>query len=115
MALLVGGTLAVLFLDAPWSYVVIALLLGFEYFEFRIWRWAMRQRPVGGIEGLVGSWGTLIAGDRVRIAGTSYPARAADASVGDDVIVARVEGMTLVVRRPDRSRYDVPEERPRQA
>lgn len=115
MALLVGGTLAVLFLDAPWSFVVIALLAGVEIFEFRIWRWAMRQRPAGGIEGLVGTWGTLIAGDRVRIAGTTYPARGADASAGDEVIVDRVEGMTLVVRKPDRSRYDVPDERPRQA
>lgn len=105
MALLIGGTLAVLFLDVPWSYVVIALLIGVEFFEFRIWRWAMRQRPAGGIEGLVGTWGTLIAGDRVRIAGTTYPARAGEAAVGDEVIVDRVEGMTLVVRKPDRPRY----------
>ena len=98
MALLVGGTLAVLFLDAPWSYVVIALLVGVEVFEFRIWRWAMRQRPVGGIEGLVGQRGTLIAGDRVRIAGTTYPARSGEGAVGDAVVVARVEGMTLIVR-----------------
>ena len=115
MALLVGGALALYFLDAPWSFVVIALLAGFEFFEFRIWRWAMRQRPAGGIEGLVGTWGTLIPGDRVRIAGTTYPARVADAAVGDEVIVDRVEGMTLVVRKPERSRYDVPEERPRHA
>ncbi len=105
MALLVGGTLALLFLDAPWSIVVVALLAGLEVFELRIWRWAMRQRPSGGIEGLVGSWGTVIAGDRVRIAGTTYPARAAGAVMGDEVIVERVEGMTLVVKKPDRPRY----------
>ena len=106
MALLVGGTLAVLFLDAPWSYVVIALLVGVEIFEFRIWRWAMRQRPIGGIEGLVGRRGTLIAGDRVRIAGTTYAARAPGAGVGDEVIVDRVDGMTLIVRKQDRPRYE---------
>ncbi len=105
MALLIGGTLAVLFLDAPWSFVVIALLVGLEFFEFRIWRWAMRQRPAGGIEGLVGTWGTLIAGDRVRIAGTTYPARAREATVGDQVVVDRVEGMTLVVSKPAWPRY----------
>ena len=113
MALLIGGTLAVLFLDAPWSVVVIGLLVGLEFFEFRIWRWAMRQRPAGGIEGLVGSWGTLIAGDRVRIAGTTYPARSLGTTVGEEVIVDRVEGMTLVVRKPDRPRYE--EVSPRQA
>lgn len=105
MALLVGGTLAVVFLDAPLSYVVIALLAGVEVFEFRIWRWAVRQRPVGGTEGLVGKWGTLIAGDRVRIDGTTYPARSSGAQAGDEVIVDGVEGMTLVVTKPDVPRY----------
>lgn len=108
MALLVGGTLALIFLDLPWSAVVIALLAGVEVFELRIWRWAMRQRPVGGIEGLVGQWGTLIEGDRVRIQGTTYAARAVGAGVGEDVIVDRVDGMTLVVRKGDRPRYEMP-------
>ena len=105
MALLIGGTLAVLFLDAPWSYVVIALLAALEFVEFRIWRWAMRQRPAGGIEGLVGTRGTLVEGSRVRIAGTTYPARSGEAAVGDEVVVDRVEGMTLVVSRPAGPRY----------
>lgn len=99
MALLIGGTLALIFLDLPWALVVIGLLAGVEVFEFRLWRWAVRQRPVGGAEGLVGERGTLIAKDRVRIHGTSYPARAADAEPGDEVIVERTEGMTLVVTR----------------
>ncbi|MGH2711195.1 MAG: NfeD family protein [Actinomycetota bacterium] len=103
MALLVGGTLALILLDLPWSAVVIALLAGFEYFEFRIWRWAVRQRPQGGTEGLVGSTGKLIAPGRVRIAGTTYPARATDAELGDDVIVEQTEGMTLIVRSAERS------------
>lgn len=101
MLLLIGGTLAVMFLDLPWALVVIALLAGVEVFEFRLWRWAVRQRPYGGIEGLVGRRGTLIANDRVRIHGTSYPARGVDASPGDAVIVERTEGMTLVVRRAE--------------
>ena len=105
MALLIGGTLALIFLDVPWSIVVIALLVGVEVFELRIWRWAMRQRPAGGTEGLVGQWGTLIDGDRVRIQGTTYAARSAQAAVGDEVLVERVDGMTLVVRKPDRARY----------
>lgn len=103
MLLLIGGTLAVIFLDLPWSLVVIALLAAVEVFEFRLWRWAVRQRPLGGTEGLVGQRGTLIAADRVRIHGTSYPARGADTHPGDEVIVERTEGMTLVVRRSGES------------
>lgn len=97
MALLVGGTLAIIFLDPPWSIVVIVLLVGVEVFEFRLWRWAVRQRAVGGTEGLIGQRGTLIAGDRVRIHGTTYPARAVGVHPGDDVVVEATEGMTLIV------------------
>jgi membrane protein implicated in regulation of membrane protease activity len=98
VALLIGGTLAVIFLDLPWALVVIALLAGVEVFEFRMWRWAVRQRPLSGAEGIVGERGTLLAGDRVRIRGTTYPARAVDAQPGDEVLVERAEGMTLIVR-----------------
>ena len=99
MLLLVGGTLAVLFLDLPWSVVVIVLLAGVELFELRLWRWAARQRLRAGTEGIVGERGRLIAGDRVRIRGTSYRARVLDGDPGDEVVVERTEGMTLVVRR----------------
>jgi membrane protein implicated in regulation of membrane protease activity len=99
VALLIGGTLALVFLDLPWSAVVIALLVGFEYFEFRIWRWAVKRRPLSGAEGLVGQKGTLLAGNRVRIAGSTYPARlTAGAEPGSAVIIEQTEGMTLVVR-----------------
>ena len=99
MALLIGGTLALVFLDLPWSAIVIALLAGVEVFEFRIWRWAVRQRPQSGIESLVGKRGVLTAGNRVRIQATTYPAKSLDARPGDDVTVDRVDGMTLVVSR----------------
>ena len=99
MALLVGGTLALYFLDPPWSILVIALLVGVEVFEFRVWRWALRQRPRGGTEGTVGEVGVLTDEGRVRIRGTSYSARVLDGDPGDRVRVESVEGMTLVVRR----------------
>jgi membrane protein implicated in regulation of membrane protease activity len=79
--------------------VAIALLAGVEVFEFRLWRWAVRQRAVGGTEGLVGQRGTLIAGERVRIHGTTYQAGSVDAEPGDDVVVERTDGMRLVVRK----------------
>lgn len=99
MALLIGGTLAYVFLPFPWWLVVIVLLAGVEFFEFRLWRWAVRQRPRAGIEGIVGERGVLTPDGRVRIRGSSYSARALEGSTGDPVIVERVEGMTLVVRK----------------
>lgn len=99
MALLIGGSLALLFLDLPWSAVVIAALVGVEVFEFRVWRWAVRQRPRAGAEGLVGEVGVLGDGGRVRIRGSSYPARVVEGESGDRVRVEDVDGMTLVVRK----------------
>ncbi len=43
MSLIVGGTLALIFLDPPWSVVVIAVLAGVEVAELFLWRWAWRQ------------------------------------------------------------------------
>lgn len=98
MSLLIGGTLALFFLDAPWSILVIVLLAGVEVGELFLWRWAWRRRPLSGVEALVGQRGKLLEGNRLRIAGTTYPARAKDASPGDEVIVEKTEGMTLIVR-----------------
>jgi membrane protein implicated in regulation of membrane protease activity len=99
MALLIGGILAILFLDLPWSAVVIGLLVAVEVFEFRVWRWALRQRPRAGTEGIVGERGVLSETGRVRIRGTTYPARVLEGRPGDPVMVEGVEGMILVVRR----------------
>jgi membrane protein implicated in regulation of membrane protease activity len=99
VALLIGGTLAILFLDLPWSAVVILVLVGVEVFELQIWRWALRQRPRAGTEGMVGERGILVSGDRVRIRGSSYPARVLDGEPGDEVTVVATDGMTLIVRR----------------
>lgn len=101
MALLIGGTLAYLFLPFPWWLVVVVLLAGVEIVEARIWLWAIRERPRSGTEALVGRRGTLIGAGRVRIQGTSYRARVDGASEGDEVVVEDVDGMTLVVRRAD--------------
>ncbi len=98
MSLLIGGALALTFLDPPWSIVVISGLVAVEVGELFLWRWAWRQRPRSGTEAIVGETGVLSSERRVRIRGTSYPARVLDGRPGDRVRVEAVEGMTLVVR-----------------
>jgi membrane protein implicated in regulation of membrane protease activity len=99
VALLIGGTLAYVFLPFPWWLVVVVMLAGLEFFEFRLWRWAVRQRPRAGIEGIVGERGILSSDGRVRIRGSSYSARVLEGATGEPVIVEKVEGMILVVRK----------------
>jgi membrane protein implicated in regulation of membrane protease activity len=99
VALLIGGTLAVLFVPFPWWMAIVAALASFEFIEFRIWRWAVRERPRSNTEALVGRVGELTSEGRVRIHGTSYQARVVDGEPGDRVRVEEVDGMTLVVRR----------------
>jgi membrane protein implicated in regulation of membrane protease activity len=105
MSLLIGGTLALLFLPTPWAIAVIVALAAFEVVEVAFWLWLRRQRPRSGHEALVGRHGILIEGERVRIGGTTYPGRVLEGEPGDTVVVEEVEGMTLVVRR-DEPRYE---------
>ncbi|HEX2031757.1 MAG TPA: NfeD family protein [Actinomycetota bacterium] len=99
MALLIGGTLAYLFVPFPWWVLVVVALAGVEIFEVQLWLRLRRVAPRSGHEALVGQAGVLTEAGRVRIAGTSYPARVVDGRPGERVIVEEVDGMTLVVRR----------------
>ena len=99
MLLIIGGTLAYLFLPLPWNIVVIGVLLAKEIIEISLWVWMRKRRPASGTEALVGRHGELIQAGRVRIAGTSYPARVLEGEPGDRVVVESVDGMTLSVRR----------------
>jgi membrane protein implicated in regulation of membrane protease activity len=96
--LLIGGTLAYLFVPWPWWLVVVVVLAGVEVFEVSLWLSLRRRRPLSGHESLVGERGVLAGPSRVRLRGTTYPARAVQGAVGDRVEVIAVEGMTLVVR-----------------
>lgn len=99
MLLLIGGTLAYLFVPFPWWLVIVVVLAGVEVLEARLWLWAFRRRPMAGTQGMVGERGILMGPDRVRIRGTSYTARVEGGAPGDEVVVEEVDGMTLVVRR----------------
>jgi membrane protein implicated in regulation of membrane protease activity len=101
VALLIGGTLAIIFVPFPWWIPIVVVLAGVELFELRLWIWAMRERPRSGTEALVGQRGLLTDAGRVRIGGTSYRAIVKEGEPGDSVVVDRVDGMTLVVRRTE--------------
>jgi membrane protein implicated in regulation of membrane protease activity len=101
VSLLIGGTLAYFFLPFQWFVVAVVVLAGVEVFEIWLWLSLRRRKPLFGHEGLVGAAGTLSAADRVRVQGTTYPARVLDGEPGDPVVVEGVEGMRLVVRRAD--------------
>lgn len=102
MALLIGGTLAYLFLPFPWWVVVVVGLVAFEGLEVWFWLWLRKQRPRSGHEAMIGERGVLARPDRVRIRGTTYPARVrGDLRPGDPVQVEELDGMTLVVRPAD--------------
>ncbi|HWC32136.1 MAG TPA: hypothetical protein VG709_03320, partial [Actinomycetota bacterium] len=86
MSLVIGGTLAYLFLPFPWWVVVVAVFVGVEIVEARIVLWAFRERPRSGTEALVGHRGVLIGSDRVRIQGTSSRAPADGGADGAEVV-----------------------------
>ncbi len=83
---------------------MVIALAAFESLEVLFWLWLRRRRPASGTEAMVGEEGVLSGERRVRIRGTSYPARVMEGDPGDRVVVEEVEGMTLIVRRaPSRS------------
>jgi membrane protein implicated in regulation of membrane protease activity len=103
MLLLVAILLALFALDEPWSWVVVAAGGLLEVAESWLYiRWSQRRRPAVGVEALIGRRAVVAADCRpygqVRVAGELWQARcAAGASVGEDVVVREVDGLTLVV------------------
>ena len=97
MALLIGGTLAWLFLPMPWRIATIVGLALFEIVEIWFWLWLRGKPARSGTEGMIGETGVLAAPGRVRIRGTTYPAKG-EANVGDRVVVESVDNLTLLVR-----------------
>jgi membrane-bound ClpP family serine protease len=89
--------------------VVVALVAGgFLVFAGTKVARARGQRIRGGREGLVGHVGTARGADRVFVDGALWQARLtwpgdeAELHRGDAVVVERVKGLTLCVRKADR-------------
>ena len=103
MGLVVALLVAVLVLDAPWSWVAVGIGAAWEIAETTlVVRWSQRRRSVVGAEALVGRVG-VVAGDcmpegQVRVAGELWRAHCAGgAAAGDEVVIREVDGLTLVV------------------
>ena len=102
--LLVLAIVAVLvWIERPWSYVVVGVAAAIEIGEAWFWWWlSHRRRPAVGVETLVGMTATVVSPCRplgqVRVQGELWEARCErGADVGEAVEVVAVGGLTLVV------------------
>jgi membrane-bound serine protease (ClpP class) len=103
MGLFIALLLAIFVLDEPWNWVAVGAGAAWELGEtVLIVRWSQRRQAVVGAETLVGRR-AMVASDcmpegQVRVGGELWRAQCrGGASVGDEVIVREVDGLTLVV------------------
>jgi membrane protein implicated in regulation of membrane protease activity len=103
MGLLVAILLAIFVLDEPWNLLAVGVGAAWELAEtVVIVRWSQRRQAEVGAETLVGQR-AIVASDcmpegQVRVVGELWRAQCrGGASVGDEVIVREVDGLTLVV------------------
>jgi membrane-bound ClpP family serine protease len=99
-----GVTLAFLFLDSPWRWIVIAVLAAVEVFEILLWLKLRRLRSMTGPEGLVGAVGRALTdckpSGQVRVKGAIWKAHSdAGAAAGEEIVVTAIDGLQLEVRR----------------
>ncbi|HEV2754160.1 MAG TPA: NfeD family protein [Actinomycetota bacterium] len=106
MTTVIGATLAILFVDPPWRWLIIAALLATDVVQVTIWlRWRKRK-SITGIETIVGAPGRAVTAldpeGQVKVRGQVWTAHSDErVEVGDDVTVTGVEGLKLEVARAD--------------
>ena len=106
MTTVIGATLAILFVDPPWRWLIIAALLATDVVQVTIWlRWR-KKKSITGIESIVGAPGRAVTAldpeGQVKVRGQLWTAHSPDrVEVGDDVRVTAVEGLKLEVTRTD--------------
>jgi membrane-bound serine protease (ClpP class) len=114
LALLGAVLLAIFVLPPAWRLPVVLLGGAVEVAESIFWIWlSKRRRPSVGVETLVGTRATVMTPCRplgqVRVQGELWRARCDEgADPGDDVTVATVDGLTLVVRGSEPRRASPP-------
>src|ERR671936_835743 len=106
--LLLGGILLAVFV-VPWPWGIATVIGGGRLDigeSLVLLRWSKRRRsPVGG-QALVGQRAVVSSASplQVRVAGELWEARSEEPlSVGDDVVVRAVDGLTLELSRPSRA------------
>ena len=99
---IIGATLAILFVDPPWRWVIIGALLMIDVFQIAVWLKWRKRKSITGIESMVGAPGravtTLDPDGQVKVWGQLWSARSSErVEVGDDVTVTAVDGLKLEV------------------
>jgi membrane-bound serine protease (ClpP class) len=100
----IGATLAILFVDPPWRWVIIGALLATDVVQITVWlRWR-KKKSITGIDTIVGAPGRAMTAldpdGQVKVRGQVWTAHSTDPiEVGDDVTVTAVEGLKLEVTR----------------
>lgn len=107
MITVVALVLSLLFLPSPWDLVVPIAAAAVDVVETGLFLWwSKRRRAAVGVEALVGRRAVAVArldpGGQVKLDGELWQARA-DAVVepGGEVLVERVDGLVLHVRRAE--------------
>ena len=100
--LLLGGILLAVFV-VPWPWGIFTVLGGglLDIGESLVLlRWSRRRRSPVGAEALVGQRAVVSSPTQVRVAGELWEATSDEALVpGQEVVVAAVTGLTLVVEK----------------
>ena len=104
--LLALAIVGLFFIPDPWRLVLLVAAALVEVGEVYFWiRFLRRYRVTTGAEGMVGESGEVISRcdplGRVRVRGEIWNARCeGGAEPGERVVVAAVDGLTLVVEAP---------------
>ena len=103
MLFTIGLLLAIFVLPAPWGLVAVGVGATLDIAEtFGFMWWSKRRKAAVGVDALVGKHGVAMSelwpDGQVKIDGEIWKARCAGGcDAGTQVVVRRVEGLTLVV------------------
>ena len=104
MLLIIALVAALLWLDSPWSWVVIGLAAVWEVAQTALgFRWNRRRRARVGAHTLIGQTGMVVRECRpdgqIKVQGELWKAHCAiGVDAGAEVEVTGMEGLTLFVR-----------------